>query len=122
MAIDKFADRLLRNFNNILFCRVGLVLDKANESDKMSCFGLEAAFYLSFLSSCIPPVLDLALKGHKGMVDVSSPAPLDDYDFRELCNQGNRPQDASVKFLPREEYENECIPDETISYESLNVR
>uniref|UniRef100_A0A8R1XSQ0 NAD(P)-bd_dom domain-containing protein n=1 Tax=Onchocerca volvulus TaxID=6282 RepID=A0A8R1XSQ0_ONCVO len=106
MAIDKFTDRLLQHFDNILFCRVGIIIDEEDESDKMPCFNLERSFYLSVLSDCIPPIFDLALKGHTGMVDVSNPIPLDDYDFRELCNQGNRPHGASVKLLPRKNSKN----------------
>lgn len=33
------------------------------------------------------------------MVSVSSPIPLDDYDFREVCNRGNRPLGASIKLV-----------------------
>ncbi|VDP23542.1 unnamed protein product [Onchocerca flexuosa] len=100
MAINIFTDRLMQHFDNILFCRVGIRMDKEDECDNMSCFNLVPSVYLSVLSDCIPPMLDLALKGHTGMVDISNPTPLDDYDFRELCNQGNRPDGgASVKIV-----------------------
>lgn len=52
---------------------------------------MEPSLYLSFLSDCIPRVLHVALQGHFGMVDVLNPIPLDDYDFKELCNQGIYP-------------------------------
>ncbi|KAL3999104.1 NAD dependent epimerase/dehydratase family protein [Acanthocheilonema viteae] len=102
MAIDKFADRLLQHFDTILFCRARIVIDKEDEFDKTTCFGMESSFYLSFLSDCIPRILDLALEGHTGMVDVLNPIPLDDYDFREACNRGNRPPGASIEFLSKE--------------------
>lgn len=60
---------------------------------------MESSFYLSFLSDCVPHVLDLALKGYTGVVDVLNPAPLDDYDFREVCNRGNRPLGASIELV-----------------------
>lgn len=34
MAIDKFADRLLQHFDNILFCRAGIMIDMGNGSYK----------------------------------------------------------------------------------------
>ncbi|CAG9529717.1 unnamed protein product [Cercopithifilaria johnstoni] len=98
MAIDKFADRLLQHFDNILFCRAGIMINK-DESNKETCFGMESSLYLSFLSDCIPRILDLALKGRTGMADVLNPIPLDDYDFREECNRGNRPFGALIEFV-----------------------
>uniref|UniRef100_A0A0R3S6S9 NAD(P)-bd_dom domain-containing protein n=1 Tax=Elaeophora elaphi TaxID=1147741 RepID=A0A0R3S6S9_9BILA len=99
MAIDKFADLLLQHFDNILFCRAVIVINNENEVHKKTCFGLEPSLYLSFLSNCIAPVLDLALKGRTGIVGVLNPIPLDDYDFREVCNRGNRPLGASIEFV-----------------------
>ncbi|VDM22045.1 unnamed protein product, partial [Wuchereria bancrofti] len=99
MAINIFADRLLQQFENILICRAGLMIDKEYDLDKMTCFALNPQLYLSLLSNCIPLVLDLALKRHAGTIEISNQAVVDDYDFRELCNQGNRPFGASVKFV-----------------------
>ncbi|VDK87637.1 unnamed protein product [Litomosoides sigmodontis] len=87
MAIDKFSDRLLQNFDNVLFCRAGIVIDGRNKFNK-TCFGMEPSLYLSFLSDCIPRVLYFALQNRNGMAEILNPIPLDDYDFRELCNQG----------------------------------
>ncbi|EFO20509.2 hypothetical protein LOAG_07979 [Loa loa] len=108
LTVDIYACRLLQKFDKILFCRTEIVVDDEKELGTIipiGCSFLSPGLYLSFLSNCIPPVLDLALKGHTGMVQVSSPALLDDYDFREVCNRGDRPLGASVKFLSREEKE-----------------
>ncbi|KAK6107167.1 NAD dependent epimerase/dehydratase family protein [Brugia pahangi] len=102
MAINIFADRLLQQFDNVLFCRAGLMLDKDDDLDKMTCFALDPPLYLCLLSNSIPLVLDLALKRHTGMAEISNDVLVDDYDFRELCNQGNRPFGASIKFLSNE--------------------
>lgn len=102
MAINIFADRLLQQFDNVLFCRAGLMIDKDDDLDKMTCFALDPPLYLCLLSNSIPLVLDLALKRHTGTAEISNDVLVDDYDFRELCNQGNRPFGASVKFLSNE--------------------
>ncbi|VDN85820.1 unnamed protein product [Brugia pahangi] len=102
MAINIFADRLLQQFDNVLFCRAGLMLDKDDDLDKMTCFALDPPLYLCLLSNSIPLVLDLALKRHTGTAEISNDVLVDDYDFRELCNQGNRPLGASIKFLSNE--------------------
>uniref|UniRef100_A0A0R3R215 Fatty acyl-CoA reductase n=1 Tax=Brugia timori TaxID=42155 RepID=A0A0R3R215_9BILA len=99
MAINIFADRLLQQFDNVLFCRAGLMIDKDDDLDKMTCFALDPPLYLCLLSNSIPLVLDLALKRHTGTAEISNDVLVDDYDFRELCNQGNRPFGASVKFV-----------------------
>uniref|UniRef100_A0A915Q007 NAD(P)-binding domain-containing protein n=1 Tax=Setaria digitata TaxID=48799 RepID=A0A915Q007_9BILA len=111
MAIDKFTDRLMQHFESILFCRISLVSKEENKSEKKTvlflmiprlCFGLEGSFYLSLLSGCIPQILSLVLKGRIGTVDVSSPIPLCDHDFRDLFNRGTELLGASIEFFPKE--------------------